>query len=840
MLSRIILLMCLSITLFNRLPAQNLESGVSSMLAASRKESIQQPVYTLQFTIPAEKDKAISANETIAFTLVNPVADSLEIDFKQASDHLLSLQVNDKPAAIIHRQEHLLIAPSLLQKGTNRIRIGFIAGNESLNRNNDYLYALFVPDRARTVFPCFDQPDLKAVFNLGLVVPKGWQALANAVLKDSSSTETSTTYQFAPSDTLPTYLFSFTAGKYAVVEQQGMRFLYRETDSAKIARSVDSVFRLHREAIEFLSGWTGIPFPFQKVGFVAIPAFQFGGMEHPGVVQYNAPGLFLDATSTKDQLIARSSVIAHETAHMWFGDLVTMQWFNDVWMKEVFANFMADKVSGQLMGRETFSQKFLLDHTPAAFGVDRTPGANPIRQQLDNLQEAGTMYGNIIYHKAPIMMRQLELLMGEKPFQAGVREYLQRYRYSNAAWDDLIAILSKHTKENLQQWNKVWAYRPGRPVFSFHINKAVLTIQQKAETGAAATWPQQFEMALLYGDSIQTKQVAMNAAELKLPLAKQPDAILFNSGGAGYGLFPAFVSDRIFALQNPVQRAAAYINAYENMLAGSKLSADMLIQFLSKGLLRETNELNLRLITGYCSNLFWQFLPPEKREILGVALEQTLWSAMERQKETNNKKILFQAFSGIFTSPAAFSKLKNIWQQQQAPEGIKLSEDDYTSLACALALRADTTNTFVKEQIERISNTDRKARLQFLQPALSPDSLLRDQFFESLHDLNNRRKEAWIGSALSYLNHPLRQHTFEKHLPESLNMLETIQQTGDIFFPQNWLGSIFGNYQSATAWNVVETFLQTHPDYNPKLKAKILQTTDNLHRASLSVLSNKY
>lgn len=813
--------------------AQTVETGVSSTLAVTRKKSIQQPVYTLQFAIPAEKDKAISANETIAFTLVNAVADSLAIDFKQASDHLLSLQVNDKPAAIIHRQEHILIAPSLLQKGTNRIRIGFIAGNESLNRNNDYLYALFVPDRARTVFPCFDQPDLKAVFNLSLLVPKGWQALANAVLKDSSSTETSTYYQFAPSDTLPTYLFSFTAGEYAVAEQGGMRFLYRETDSAKIARSVDSVFRLHREAIQFLSGWTGIPFPFQKVGFVAIPAFQFGGMEHPGVVQYNAPGLFLDGTATKDQLIARSSVIAHETAHMWFGDLVTMQWFNDVWMKEVFANFMADKVSGQLMGRETFNQKFLLDHTPAAFGIDRTPGANPIRQQLDNLQEAGTMYGNIIYHKAPIMMRQLELLMGEKPFQAGVREYLARYRYSNATWDDLIGILAHHTTADLLQWNKVWAYRPGRPVFSYQIINNVLTIQQNAENGAPANWPQQFEITLLYGDSSQTKQVTMNAGELTVPLSKRPDAILFNSGGEGYGLFPAFVSDRIYTLQNPVQRAAAYINAYENMLAGSKLSAEMLLQFLSKGLVRETNELNLRLIAGYSSHLFWQFLPPAKREILGTALEQTLWLAMERQKETNNKKILFQAFSGIFTSTAAFNKLKNIWQQKQAPEGIKLSEDDYTSLACALALRADTANTFVREQVERISNPDRKARLLFLLPALSPDSLLRDQFFESLHDLNNRRKEAWVGSALSYLNHPLRQHTFEKHLPESLNMLETIQQTGDIFFPQNWLGSIFGNYQSPAAWKIVETFLQAHPNYNPKLKAKILQSTDNLHRAAL-------
>lgn len=832
-MQRIALLLLLTI-FTTETKAQAPEKGVSATLASFRKKTISKPSYTISLVIPAEKESKIAGEETIAFTLTTSMADSLAIDFKQPSDHLLSLTVNGTPGTITLRNEHILVAPSLLHIGTNAINIQFIAGNESLNRNNDYLYALFVPDRARTVFPCFDQPDLKAVFSLQLNVPSGWQALANAVLKDSSSTETTTTYQFAPSDTLPTYLFSFTAGKYSVAEQQGMRFLYRETDSAKIARSVDSVFRLHRETIQFLSGWTGIPFPFQKVGFVAIPAFQFGGMEHPGVVQYNAPGLFLDGTATKDQLIARSSVIAHETAHMWFGDLVTMQWFNDVWMKEVFANFMADKVSGQLMGMETFNQKFLLDHTPAAFGVDRTPGANPVRQQLDNLQEAGTMYGNIIYHKAPIMMRQLELLMGEQAFQSGVREYLARYQYSNARWDDLIGILAQHTSADLQQWNKVWAYRPGRPVFDFQIKGMQLLISQHAESGLPAVWPQQFDIALFYGDSIVTRNLTMKSANAALRLAQKPDGIIVNSGGQGYGLFPAILSEKIYSAKRPVTRAACYINAYENMLAAKRIVPAQLLAFLVKGFEAETNELNLRLIAGYSSNIFWQFLSEKERAEAGPALELALWSAIGHQSAINNRKILFQACTGIFTSVGSYKELLHIWQEQQAPAGIKLSEDDYTSLACALALRTDTSNTLVEQQIARISNPDRKARLQFLQPALSPDSAVRDRFFESLHDLANRRKEAWTGAALSYLNHPLRQHTFTKHLSESLNMLETIQQTGDIFFPQNWLGSIFGNYQSVAAWEVVTKFLQSHPNYNPKLKAKILQATDNLHRAAVS------
>ncbi|WP_432709141.1 M1 family aminopeptidase [Pedobacter sp.] len=177
---------------------------------------------------------------------------------------------------------------------------------------------------------------------------------------------------------------------------------------------------------------SGIAYPFQKIGFVTMPDFQFGGMEHPGVIHYKASSLLLGEGATVDQFISRSNLISHEIAHMWFGDLVTMKWFNDVWMKEVFANFMANKVTEKLMGTPTFNLRFLQDHYPAAYGVDRTRGANPIRQQLDNLQDAGTMYGNIIYHKAPIMMMQLEKLMGPEPFQKGIREYLKKYAYQNA------------------------------------------------------------------------------------------------------------------------------------------------------------------------------------------------------------------------------------------------------------------------------------------------------------------------------------------------------------------------------------------------------------------------
>ncbi|WP_293312688.1 M1 family aminopeptidase, partial [Pedobacter sp. UBA5917] len=790
-----------------------------------------------------EQSASIQSTESIDFKL-NKLT-HLQIDFKQNVDHLKTISVNGKAAAIDFKDEHIFVDQQYLKLGINHIEIAFIAGNESLNRNKDFLYALFVPDHARTVFPCFDQPDLKANFLLSLTVPTDWKVMANAAKKDSLVQANAITYHFKNSDKLPTYLFSFTAGKYTFINKKmkdrDMEFLHRETDSAKIKLSVDSVFVAHSDAIGFLEDWTAIKFPFQKVGFVGVPDFQFGGMEHPGEVQYKASALFLDQGATKDQFISRSNLISHETAHMWFGDLVTMKWFNDVWMKEVFANFMADKVTEKLMGKSTFDLKFLQDHYPAAYGVDRTLGANPIRQQLDNLQEAGSMYGNIIYHKAPIMMRQLELLMGKDNFQKGIREYLKKYAYGNATWNDLITILSKYTKSDLYSWNKVWVNEPGRPVFSYDIkydgNKiSDLILNQTGETGGQRVWPQSFSVKLVYPAS--SKVLSVNAKTVKTIVTEakglaKPQYILFNANGAGYGLFPIdqhMMAD-IYNITDPLERASAYINCYENMLSGKSFKPYELLVVLLKGITVEKNEMNLRLLVGYMTNIYWTFLTAEKRESINVLLEKTIWNAIDQQQMANNKKILFNAYQNVYQSADAARRLYNIWLKQTAPEGIKLSEDDYSSLALTLALKTDTANTILKDQLSRTKNEDRKNRLIYLMPALSLDVKERDNFFNSLKDRKNRQKEAWVTTALAYLHHPIRQVTSAKYLGESLDLLAEIQKTGDIFFPQSWLSAVFSNYNSEKAYAVVQEFLKSHPDYNPKLKDKILQATDNLHRA---------
>jgi aminopeptidase N len=833
------------------LPAPPVVPGVARELAEFRRQTISHVAYDLRLTVPAARATPVQTEETVSFRLRDN-RHPVQLDFKGQPSQLHALTINGQPASPDYRLEHLVLPASALRLGDNVVKISLDAGDLSLNRNADYLYTLLVPDRARTVFPVFDQPNLKATFALALTVPAGWKTVANSRWAGTDSTQT---VQYVPSDSISTYLFSFAAGKFQRVTQQvqgrPMNFLHRETDSTKIRLSMPTIFRLHGEALRFLENYTGIPYPFQKFDFTAIPDFQYGGMEHVGNIDYKAASLFLDEGATKDQLLARQNLIGHETAHMWFGDLVTMQWFNDVWMKEVFANFMADKMNPEASAGPAQLLKFVTDHYPAAYAVDRTAGANPIRQPLDNLQDAGSLYGNIIYHKAPIMMRQLELLMGEQPFQAGVQEYLKKYAHGNATWPDLIAILDAHTPADLAAWNQVWVNQPGRPVFSYELKSqggkiTQLLIKQQAEDGSARIWPQRLSVALISssGQVDGIGEVETDQAAVAVPWAAGsavPASVVLNVQGLGYGVFPVApalasqlpnLTAKGWLHGSPIPRAALYIALYENMLRGESVTPSALLAAYQRQLTEEDTDLNIKLLTGQLSAIFWQFLKPAERDALAPALEKALWQAMLAQPKPGEQKLYFKAYQSVALTLEAQKRLHGIWRSQKAPALVKLTEDDYTALALALAVRDyPAPRPILPQQLARITNVDRRQRLQFLLPALSEDVAVRDQFFASLKDERNREKEAWVQAALGYLHHPLRQATSEKYLPASLDLLEEIQQTGDIFFPAGWLQATLGTYQSATAARTVRGFLAAHPGYNPQLRNKLLQAADDLFRA---------
>ena len=619
--------------------------GISEGLARERASRLSNVRYDLAFTIPAARTQPVAGRALIRFSL-NGTSEPLVLDYQpDRSGFLRSVEANGRETTVRQVNGHIIVPAEVLRDGENSLALEFNAGDGPLNRNDDFLYTIFVPARAHQAFPCFDQPDLKARWSLALDVPGGWQALGNGAEIERQNAGGRTRVRFAGTQPVSTYLFSFAAGKFAIeqAERNGrtFRMFHRETDVAKVARNRDAVFDLHAGALAWLEDFTAIPYPFGKFDFLLVPAFQFGGMEHPGSIFYNANGLLLDESATQDQMLGRASVIAHETAHMWFGDLVTMDWFSDVWMKEVFANHLAAKIVNPAFPAINHDLRYLVEHFPSAYAVDRTEGTNEIRQPLANLNEAGSLYGAIIYQKAPIVMRQLETLVGAEGFRDGLREYLRMYSFGNASWPDLIAILDGRTSEDLAAWSRAWVEERGRPVITTELSLSNGTIrrlaftQRDADTRRGLIWNQRIKVALGANDTTLVP-VQLNGRRTDVPAARGLPArfVLPNGGGIAYGEFHldhaslTWLMANLPSIEDELTRASAWVTLWDAVLTGDTKAARFLGLAIA-ALPVETNELNINRVLSYVREAYWRHTAPAARRALAGRLEPVLRAGLD-------------------------------------------------------------------------------------------------------------------------------------------------------------------------------------------------------------------
>jgi aminopeptidase N len=832
--------------------------GVSLELAAARAEQFADVRYDLAFTIPAARDSAVMGVARIAFRFQH-TGRPLVLDFVDPLHRAHEVRVGGTPVEVGMTEDHLVIPHSDLVTGENTVEIRFTAGDEALNRNPEFLYTLHVPDRARYTFPVFDQPDIKARYTLALTVPDGWVAVGNgapAATEPSSSpaqppNRSTATLRFGQTEPISSYLFAFAAGRFEVEEAErgGRRFrmFHRETDRGRVERNRGAIFDLHAAALAWLEQYTEIPYPFGKFDFVAVPAFQYGGMEHPGSVFYRASSLFLEPTATQAEELGRASLISHETAHMWFGDLVTMRWFDDVWTKEVFANFMAAKIVNPSFPGINHDLRFLLAHHPAAYAVDRTAGANPIRQPLDNLREAGSLYGAIIYQKAPIAMRHLERRVGPDRFREGLREYLGRFRFANATWPDLIAILDARTPDDLTAWSDAWIEHSRRPTVATELRAERGTIDRLAFTqhdpdDLGRRWPQRLSPALVFPDGqVRRFDVALDAGSATLDSAAglpAPLLVLANGDGLPYGEFvPDSASLLSLAaglpdLPDDLLRAVGWLTLEDAML-GERLPPATLLATGRRLLETEPTELTVQRVLGAVADAYWRFLGAATRDSVAPAWERLLWTRLQAVPSRSLKAAYFGAYRAMARTDGALARLERLWREDERVPGLPLAERDFTALAQALAVREVAGwRDILERQLARITNADRQARFRFVMPALSADTAERDAFFASLADPANREHEPWVLEAVGALHHPLRAARAERYIVPSLELLEEIQRTGDIFFPLGWLNATLDGHNTPDAARLVRGFLERRPDLPARLRGKLLQAADGLERSA--------
>ncbi len=816
-----------------------IEPGVSRQLALQRKAVVSDIVYNISLGIDS-------------LTSVNPQG-RLEMTFEYRPDHrplqldfegedVKHLSVNGQDVADAEwRDGHIVIDKRLLRAGKNSVTVEFTAAGRALNRNPGYMYTLFVPNRAHSVFPCFDQPDMKASYNLTLSVPERWKAVSNSPVISSEVDPLSRTrtISFGPTEPLSTYLFAFAAGEfeYRQHENKGRTIgaYYRETDPERLSQ-LDDIFAQVESSLEQLEEYTGIKYPFAKYDLVILPGFQFGGMEHTGATFYNDNTIFLGKNATGAEHLSRAKLIAHETAHMWFGDYVTMEWFDDVWTKEVFANFFAARLTRELLPEFDHDLEWLRVYMSAALDQDRSDGSTPIRQELDNLKNAGLIYNNIIYNKSPIMMGKLAEITGEENFRLGIRKYLADHAYGNATWDDLVEALSAYSDADIERFSRVWVYEAGMPEISFTVEDGKLIATQSDPRRRGIVWPQTFNV--LVGDGTKSQMItvefdgASDTAPLDLELDSDSVSVIPTADGRAYGLLSvgsqqlhgimsdALKSDGIVAGLPQVGRMATLMMLNENYLAGNITTADWL-DFLIGSIAMTNDGQMLSALSRYVGSALMDLPADEAAEF-----EQRLFDIAGTHPLKQGQTLVLRRLISTARSSESKSKLYCLWK---SGESELLGKDDFSELALQLAVvMPDTADSIISVQRERIGGGDRLRKFDFVSRAAVSDTLAIDSLFESLRDPANRLVEPWTLSILSLLNHPSRHQRSVRYIIPALEMLPELQATGDIFFPANWAASLLGSYRSKEAADSVNSFLRHNSDMNPLLLNKVRQGASRL------------
>ncbi|HWF06355.1 MAG TPA: M1 family aminopeptidase, partial [Candidatus Angelobacter sp.] len=453
-------------------------TGIPRELARQRAQQLKDVRYELAYNLRPKAD-SIAGHEDLRF---EQNADDRGIlpewlDFREGSVSLLTINGHGAPPAI--QNGHIELPAKYLKLGENLVEIDFIApvapAGKAVTRFEDkddgseYLYTLFVPMDADMAFPCFDQPDLKGKFKLTITAPLDWNVISNSVgqevMKQGDGAFAIHRIAFAETKPISTYLFAFAAGPFQKVhDTPGLPGLYvRKSKVQKAEAEAADVQQVTADGIKYLSDYFVQPFPFPKYDLVLIPNFAYGGMEHAGATFLREESILFRAVPTHSAYIRRDILLLHELTHQWFGDLVTMRWFDDLWLKEGFAQYMAYHALNSLLPDENMWKRFSESIKPSAYLIDSTLGTTPIYQDIPNLNDAKSAYGAIVYSKAPGVIKQLAFVVGEDQFRDGLRLYLKEHAYGNAEWNDLVHALERTSKKQLGPWADAWIKKRAMP-----------------------------------------------------------------------------------------------------------------------------------------------------------------------------------------------------------------------------------------------------------------------------------------------------------------------------------------------------------------------------------------
>jgi len=668
-----------------------MEQNQTQVYAERRAKAVNSVNYSLQVTMDNESLE-YSGQEQMSFNLTEVMPD-LHLDFRGGT--VLTLSINGQNVTDIqHTQGRLFLPKQYLQVGANKVALSYKQkysnDGRGLYRFKDpedgkvYFWTQFESFDANHFFPCFDQPDLKATLRLTVTSPKEWEVITTTLEEKTANQGAQKVREFAVTPLMSTYLFSLHAGPYKVWKSQAgdipLRLFARQTLAKYVKPEV--WFTLTKQGFNFFNTYFDYKYPFKKYDQIISPD-RGGAMENIAAVTFSE-WFVKRGKETKEETQVLANVLLHEMAHMWFGDLVTMKWWNGLWLNESFATYMADVA---LHNATEFKESWISFQNwskGSAYVQDQLVTTHSINGEIPDIESTFTNFDAITYGKGASVMKQLAFYIGENNFRDGVRNYFKKYQYQNTTLQDFIGSLEQASKKNLQSWALNWLEKKGLDTVTVNyqcsgskITSASLQMTPAVEEPAQRIHATKIGLFdIKNGKPTLRKTVAMEysngSTEVKaLQGEKCPDFIYPNVDDHDYvkvQLDPRSLDaakNYLSQFSDPLLRQMVWNNLYE-MVRDNKLRISDFSTLLMKHLPKESNQQIVDNVTRRLGNVAY-YMPkktPEqqqRRTQVIAEMEQMCLNQIQRARAGSDlQKIWWDTFANIVETPQGLAKLSEM------------------------------------------------------------------------------------------------------------------------------------------------------------------------------------
>lgn len=708
-----------------------------------------------------------------------------------------------------------------------------------------YLYSHLEPSDARRIFPCFDQPDLKASYEVHLTGPEGWQLLSNQPEVGREKSAGGEVAHFAPTPLLSTYLTAFAAGPY--VEKRSTWTApdgFLEVELRAFARASmaeyldDEILQVTAQGMDFFHSNFGYPYPWGKYDSIFVPEYNLGAMENPGLVTFTEHYLFRSA-ATRAQHAGRTNTILHEMSHMWFGDLVTPQWWDDLWLKESFAEFMGADSSVHATEYTEAWVNFAGQRKNWAYLQDQLPTTHPIKAEIPDVDAARQNFDGITYAKGAAVLKQLVHYVGRENFYAGARDYFQEHAFGAATFEDLLTALKKHTDRDLDAWSTAWLRTWGPDTLTPELHTDgdkihELTIAVEAED---TTRPHRLNVAL-FDDSLNkyaTLDVDLEGERTILDEAsglQAPALLLLNDADHTYAKVRfdetslETIRTRLSEVPDELSRAVIWTSLW-NLTRDGEWPVR---SYLDTVLNHAPAESNPTLLTTAFANARYaidHFVSDDVRESIRADYAERLWEVLQAAPGGSDAQLTVAraAIQALAATPEESGTQRLRALIDGSLDGLALDPDIRWSILRALAARDAVSAEELEAEKER-DNTLTGAAAYLGASHAFPSAEVKREVFDLVRT-PGKYSNAEVDSLLAAFNAPRSAHLTEAFAQKYFDSLANLWEEHPIEIANRLVRGLYPDLAMADA--ATSEFLRSE---RPRaLRRVLLECQDALRRA---------